>query len=680
MHPYPAKPRYALPRRRALLALLVATLGSPALAQPTTPPLDPADAARRERARARIERANAQSNPGAVAEPEINPLGELPEIDPDMVRKFDELSNTLSAPEMAGRFPNTPGIELAAQLIETEFTALGLTPLFPSTTTADDGSGIQTEISTPRDSFRQPLDRGEEVAISKGSLGVATTDNGPGFSPARGSTHAVVSYSGSGSFTGPLVFCGYAITAGPGDYLNFPVNANLEGKVAVILTHEPMNERGESLWSNTGWSLNASVPAKISAVTRRGAKAVLVVRPPVLNDNSLQPDENPIETLRYDDVPILMLSTPMASSLLKRADPEHRSLDQLIALANAAPTLLELDAARATVTTEITRTPKQTHNLGAVLPGVGPLANQYVVVGAHYDHVGTGSIGSQTPGLIHPGADDNASGTANMLLVAAELTHAYAELGEGDSARSIVFLAFTAEESGLEGSRLFVNKPPIHIENVTLMLNLDMVGRMRDGLLELGGLNSAPELEPFVDPHLEASGLRVRRGSSIGDNRSDHASFDAKKVPNLFFFTGLHDEYHTPDDTPDLLNDEGAVRIADLVANIALDAATTDSEFTHARARRAIGAPVMPRVRVGIVPGPHPDGGLSVRQVSPDTSASAAGLRPYDRITKWNGKPLNTLDEFSVLLTEQRPGDVVTLTIIRDDEEIQVEMTLNAPG
>ncbi|MFT5422532.1 MAG: hypothetical protein ACI89L_000297 [Phycisphaerales bacterium] len=661
--------------------LLLALLPLAALAQPAPPPSNPpsaADAARRERAQARIDRANAQANPDAVAEPEINPLGKLPEIDPARVQKFDELTNALAAPEMAGRFPNTPGIELAATLIETEFTALGLTPLFPSTTALEDG----TEVLTPRDTFRQPLDRGEEVTVSTGKLAVATTDNGPGFAPARGSTHAVVSYSGTGTFTGPLVFCGYAVTAGPGDYLNFPVNTDLAGKVAVILTHEPMNDQGESLWSNAGWSLSSSVPAKISAVTRRGAKAVLVVRPPVLEDNSLEPDEKPIETLRYDDIPILMLSAPMARSLLTRADPEGRTLDQLIALANAAPTLLDLDALTVTVTTQITRTPKRTHNIGALLPGVGPLANEYVVVGAHYDHVGNGDIGSSTPGLIHPGADDNASGTANMLIVAQTLAEAYAELGEGDSTRSIVFLAFTAEESGLEGSRLFVTKPPFPIDSVTLMLNLDMVGRMRDGLLELGGLHSAPELEEFVNPHLADSGLRVRRGSSIGDNRSDHASFDAKKVPNLFFFTGLHDEYHTPDDTPDLLNDEGAVRIADLVASIALDAATTETTLTHARARarRAIGAPVMPRVRVGIVPGPHPDGGLSVRQVSPDTSASAAGLLPYDRIIKWNGKPLNTLDEFGVLLTEHGPGDVVTLTIIRDDEEIEVEMTLNTPG
>ena len=660
----------------AALLCAVATVlcSSPAHArahlQPDPPAQDSPEDVRRRRALERLERLK----PEQVAEASINELGDLPAIDPNDVAFFDDFTTRLADESLAGRFPGTRGIDAAADMIQAEFEALALDPLFSTTDLAADG----TEVITPFATYRQPLERGMEVEIRTGRLTINAapdTTEGPSVAPTRGATHTVSPLSGNGEITGPVVFCGYAVTAGPGDYMNFPVDANYEGKVVLILEGEPMTPDGRSTWAPTGWSINASITAKISAVTRRGAAAVLVARPPALPEG--QPEQRLPESGRFEDVPILNLSRPFADALLARIDPEQRTLAELASLADAAPTVLEFDAGTVTVSTSVERTPKTTDNLGAILRGSGPLAGEYVVIGAHYDHVGKGAFGSNSPGEIHPGADDNASGTAAMLLAARELVEQYANLPEDQPARSIIFLAFTAEETGLEGSRHYVTRPPLPLDDHTLMLNLDMVGRMRDGLLELGGLNSADTLEDFINPRLDESGLRIRRGSSIGDNRSDHASFDAAQVPNLFFFTGLHDEYHTPADTPDLLNDEGAVRIADLVAAIALDAATSEDRFTHTRARRAIGAPITPKIRVGIIPAPDPEGGLSVRQVSPNTSASRAGLEPYDRITHWNGEPLD-LDRFSKLLVESSPGQTVTLTVIRDDEEIEVEMTLSA--
>ncbi|MFG0306062.1 MAG: M28 family peptidase [Phycisphaerales bacterium JB040] len=665
-------PRIPFAHLLALLLAAVCSRPAPARAhlQPDPPQESPEDT-RRQRALERLQRLK----PDQIAEESINELGELPAIDPDDVAFFDDLTTRLADDSLAGRFPGTPGIDAAADMIQAEFEALGLTPLFSSTTKAADG----TEVITPFDSYRQPLDRGMEVEIRTGRLTINAPEpdapSGPSIAPTRGATHQVSPLSGSGEVTGPIVFCGYAVTAGPGDYMNFPVDANYEGKIVLILEGEPMTPDGRSRWAQDGWSLNTMITAKISAVTRRGAEAVLVARPPALPDG--QPEQRLPEGGRFENVPILNLSRPFADALLARADPQRRTLAQLAALADDGPTVLDLDACTVTVAATVDRTPKTTDNLGAMLPGRGPLRSEYVLVGAHYDHVGTGAIGSSDPGQIHPGADDNASGTAAMLLVARDLTEAYAALPDDQPARSVLFLAFTAEETGLEGSRHYVTRPPLPLDDHALMLNLDMVGRMRDGLLELGGLNSADSLEDFVNPRLDESGLRIRRGSSIGDNRSDHASFDARQVPNLFFFTGLHDEYHTPQDTPDLLNDEGAVRIADLVAAIALDAAKAEQRLAHARARRAIGAPIAPKVRVGIIPAPDPEGGLSVRQVSPNTSASRAGLQTYDRITHWNGEPLD-LDRFSRLLVESSPGQTVTLTVVRDDEEIEIEMTLSA--
>jgi hypothetical protein len=278
-------------------------------------------------------------------------------------------------------------------------------------------------------------------------------------------------------------------------------------------------------------------------------------------------------------------------------------------------------------------------------------------------------------GLLHPGADDNASGTTGMLIAAQTIAERTRTLPPDQSRRSHLFLAFTAEEMGLLGSIHYSREPIAPADKHALMLNLDMIGTLEDEPLEIGNLRSSPDLPDLVDAHFERSALIIARETSVGNARSDHASFDAVGVPNLFFFTGLHPRYHRPQDTADLVDEEGAVRIALLTADIALDAAVRTKPLVHRRANEPPPAPE-PTVRVGILPAASTKGGILIRRVFPDTSASEAGLRPDDRILTWNGKELASLDALRPRLAEHGPGDTVTLTVERADQVINITMTL----
>jgi len=209
-----------------------------------------------------------------------------------------------------------------------------------------------------------------------------------------------------------------------------------------------------------------------------------------------------------------------------------------------------------------------------------------------------------------------------------------------------------------------------------------MIGRLGVDPLEIGGLHSSTQLSSLVTGYLDDSGLIYDTKTSVGEGRSDHASFDKEKVPNIFFFTGLHDEYHTPQDTVDLIDTTGAVRVATVVGEIAMGAATTREPFIHRRDPNSSGADdeaeerTQPTIRVGIIPADTPDGGFLVQRVFDNTSASEAGLLSGDRVTHWNGRGISSVDEWSPVLLTHNPGDVVTLTVVRDGVASEIEMTL----
>lgn len=613
------------------------------------------DAARQERIRERLERLGKLRD----ADREV-PDDELPPLDPEAVRAYEERVRFLADNRLAGRLPGTPEIEEAAVYIEQDYMRLGLAPAF-----GEDG-------------YRQPMSRGTRPDLRGAALAL------DGAEAQLDTDFTVLGYSAQGGFEGPAVFVGYSIVSGPDEYLNYEPDQSLEGHVAIVLRFEPMDEQGQSKWTERGWTFAAALQGKISAAVRRGAEAVLLVTPPGADDERV----GRLETLDSTspppvfDVPVLMVTPEWADALVRAGDTEGRGLDQLISLANQQGVVIELPGARVELDADLVQEEILTDNVGGILRGRGPLADEYLVIGAHYDHIGLGRWGSRSPeraGDVHPGADDNASGTGAMLMVAAELAEQYERLPASANARSVLFLAFTAEESGLNGSRFYVDNPIVDLDAHAAMLNLDMIGRLREGRLAIGSQESSDAWGEVLAPHIEASGLNVVNDTGVGRGRSDHANFDRRQIPNLFFFTGLHDDYHTAADTLDLINYEGGLRVANIAADIAFDLATRPEALAYAGEQPEPAAPRQPRVRVGVLPG-DADDGVRIQRVFPGTAADRAGLVAGDVIKVWNGADVSGVESWRPMLLEHEPGDVINATVLREGEEVEVEITLGNAG
>ncbi len=622
---------------------------------------------------------------GGAARPEeaVRALGESPVaalfdvLGPD-AKAFNAHVITLSNPFFEGRAPGSRGNVLAAEYIESYFKLFELRPAFDTEVTAADG----TPVITRGASFRQQFSMGSELTVDRQSLSVGGRDL------KEGTDFTVLGYSGDGKVSAPIVFVGYSLKRGMDGYVSYPDGTDLTGRIALVLRFEPMTEAGKSRWASDGWSPSAALEAKISAAAARGAAAVILVNPPGADD----PRATTLATTRDTNgdgqkkVPVLMMSTDRAEELVRAADPQGRSLMDLRVMADAAGAVIDLPGATVAIETRLTRTPILTENVGAVLPGRGSLRDQYLIIGAHFDHVGFGPAGAQPTnyGKLHPGADDNASGTSGLLVLADKLARAYLELPEGASARSIMFVAFSGEESGLIGSRHFVRNPPIKPEQMYLMVNMDMIGRLRNDQLEVGGVGTAAGLREWLAPYFDRSGLAIKATSS-GFGPSDHASFAAAKVPVLFFFTLLHREYHTPADVGSTINQMGAAKVIGLAFDIVSGLATRTEPLSV-----AAGGPAAPPdqpvgqvrsgVRFGIAPGDYSgsEPGVLIGDVYEGTSAAEAGLKVNDLMTTWTGTKMESVEAWMPLLAALAPGDVVEVGFLRDGKPMTAKVTLKA--
>ncbi len=594
----------------------------------------------------------------------------------DQFRKHD---TALSQPFFEGRAPGLRGNVLAAEYVEFEMKRAGLQPALK------DASGAAT--------FRQPFSAGTKLKLNKQ---VATwTSNGQTTTLTPGKDFNALAYTSTAAITAPVVFVGYAIPQGEDGYKSFDEGENLQGKIAMILRFEPINDEGKSKWNGgrEGWSMRAGLEQKIRAAVLRQAAGIILVNPPGATDERTKKleDVNSIRAMSKGEVPVSMMSIDAADALVRAGDPQGRSLTDLRKLADAGRAVVDLPNASVTLDNELVREPIMTDNVIGLLPGRGELASEYVIIGAHYDHVGYGAFGSRDPrgaGKLHPGADDNASGTSAMLVLANTMARKYAETPADQPMRSMLFMGFSAEESGLNGSRFYTRNPIADKSKHALMINMDMVGRLNEGRLEIGGVGTAEGFEEWLKPYFDSSGMTIAAKKG-GSGPSDHASFNAWGIPVLFLFTGLHEQYHMPTDTSDLINVEGAAKIIDMTERIALDAAARTEPFKRADASGESNAaegdqpapgPVASRVRFGIAPGDYSGDkpGVLVGDVTEGTSAAEAGIKAGDLITKWNGKEIKSVEAWMPLLGEAKPGDVVEIVYVRDGKEMTTKATLKA--
>ena len=583
---------------------------------------------------------------------------------------------TLSNPFFEGRAPGSEGMDRAADYVEFWFQREGLEPAFGD------------------DSFRQNFSiPGGRPQITRSAMKI----DGVGLEVGRDFT--VLSNSGSGTIAAPLAFVGYAIDEGPDGYTSFTEESDdLSGRVALMFRYEPLDEEGRSRFTSRRFSQHSAMAEKMAAVEKRGASGVVLVNPPgaLFAQDGLEdgPSGRFGEPL---DIPVVQVTPTVAARILASIDPGGRTLEEWRSVADeGGHGMVSIGDGGSDVVLEtgIDNGMRQTANIGGILPGRGELADEWIVIGAHYDHVGFGGFGAMpgNRGRLHPGADDNASGTAALIELVPILRAMYDDDGDRPL-RSVLLIAFTAEESGLIGSRYYVEHPTLPAGGVNLMLNLDMIGRLRSDTLAVGGFDSADGLFDLVRPELEKSGLRVvADGNPRG--ASDHASFYGAGIPVLFFFTGTHDVYHQPGDLGWTVNPRGAAKVIDLVGAVAWKAVSEPDRLVFGTGdRRAEGGeqtkPDPGRssndrgyaaVRLGIRPGMSGGSGfgVAVESVSDGTSASEGGIQAGDVIVAWGGEDLLDVMDMVTRLREHQPGDVVPMVILRDGKEIELNIVMKA--
>ena len=313
----------------------------------------------------------------------------------------------------------------------------------------------------------------------------------------------------------------------------------------------------------------------------------------------------------------------------------------------------------------------------AALEAEGPLAAETIVIGAHYDHLGFGRRGSSKdqPQAVYNGADDNASGVAALIEVAGTLARRQEKLR-----RRVVFIAFTAEERGLRGSAYYVNHALVPLENTLAMLNLDMVGRLRNETLTITGTGTAEQFDQLLDRVNEQHGLKLAKRSS-GFGGSDHLSFYSKKLPAMHFITGTHGDLHRPSDDFEKLNVPGMRRLVGLVTDVAVELANADDRPRYVATQRPAGTGRGGRrPSLGTVPDFAAEGpGYAISDVVRDGPAERAGLKGGDAIVQFGESKIGNLEHVDSALRKHKAGDRVKVVVRRGGREMTFEVTLDPP-
>jgi hypothetical protein len=445
----------------------------------------------------------------------------------------------LAGAQWQGRRAGSPGADAAADWIAAELERAGLAP----------GHGS---------SFFQPFTFVDGVEL--GPRNRLRLGRGSPLRPGR--DFRPLALSAPGRVAGEILFVGYGLVAperGRDDYAGL----DPRGRVVLLLRYHP-----DGLAWDSPWAPHADLAHKARLARERGAAAVLFVTGP---RTRVRGDE--MRPLRQDaalhdlGLPVLALTRKAAERAFAGAP---RSLAELQAGADAGQAVARVLPVRAELEADVRPNVRQTRNVLGRLEAPG--GSGWIVVGAHHDHLGTSGAGSLDPapdGKVHHGADDNASGTAALLELARRLAPRAAALR-----RSLLFASFGAEEVGLFGSRHFVGSPPVPLARVAAMVNLDMIGRLRDEL-QVHGVGTSPAWRPLLE-RSNVDGLKLRMHES-GWAPSDHAPFHAAGLPVLFFFTGVHGDYHRPSDTAGRVDARGVDRIVGLVERLLLDAAGSDA-------------------------------------------------------------------------------------------------------
>jgi Tol biopolymer transport system component len=486
-------------------------------------------------------------------------------------------------------------------------------------------------------------------------------------------------FSSSGDFSGSLVFAGYGLRAEPLDYDDY-AGVDVRGKVVLAMRYEPGEADEGSPFDGrrpTRWS---DLRYKAHVAREAGAAALVFVDPPNDQEDRLPvlKQEGPISRA---GLPVLQVSRDVAREWLAAGGHE---LERLRAEIDESyrPRSVEIPSLEVAGRVDVVTTEATVSNVLGVLPGAGDLGREVVVVGAHYDHLGIREHGSLPAGAeaIHNGADDNASGVAAMVCGVGGLA-ARLETGSG-ARRTLVVGAFGAEEIGLGGSAWYVQHPPFPIEDTVAMVNLDMVGRLRDARLSVIGTDSALEWDDLLPGVAVGHDLEFTTGGD-GYGPSDQTSFYEKGIPVVHLFTGAHAEYHNPNDDVGTLNVDGGGQVAAFLEDLLAHLLAREERLTY---RESATGPMMTGDSrgYGSYLGTIPDytkmgaaeGGVLLLDVRKGGPAEAAGLRGGDLIARMAGVDVENLYDMVYVLRDHRPGETIEIEFVRGEERSSVRATL----
>lgn len=577
------------------------------------------------------------------------------QISPADAQRYLSDVKTLTQPKMEGRGEGTKGLVRAEHVLVEQYKSLGLEPagkkgyLQPFTVTT--GAKLKGKN-------RLSVQNGEVKTSLKLNL-----------------DYMPFSFSGSGTVTAPLVFAGYGATATEFAYDDY-AGVDVKDKIVVVLRYEPGGFIAKN--GNQAASVHSQIITKAINARNHGAKGMILV------NGKLGDGEEDVLT-RFgsisgpENVGILFaqVKNAAAEDWFRAAQKTLKDAQyQIDSTTKPAPFAFP-DSLHATLAVGIENTRATVNNVLAYLPGK---TDEYVILGAHYDHLGRGTFDSLAPsqiGQIHPGADDNASGTAGVL----ELARLLAPL-KGQLQRGILFASFAGEELGLLGSAAWVQDPTKPLDKAVAMLNMDMIGRIKDNKVYVGGVGTGSTLHKVLDQAHGDSPLKFEL-SQGGYSSSDHTSFVTKRIPVLFFFSGLHSDYHKPSDTWEKINPDSAAVLLNIVARATVELASDSDKPAFVAVVENNPLAGSPGGGAGYGPyfGSIPDfgqteNGVKFSDVKPGSPAAKAGLKAGDVLIQFGDKPIKNLYDFTDALRRSKVGDVVPVTVLRDGKELKAEVKL----
>ncbi|MGK9369454.1 M20/M25/M40 family metallo-hydrolase [Melioribacter sp. Ez-97] len=557
----------------------------------------------------------------------------------------------LASDDMKGRFSGSPEERIAADYIRNQFESYGLEPLF-------DGNYFQDFPFVER--LELTSNNSAELNINEHKVSLKINED-----------FTTVSFSGRSKLKAPLVFAGYGISSANLEYDDYK-SIDVKDKIVIILRDHPEHDSAHSEFDRY-----ASLRSKASIARDKGAAGIIFVNGYFPSD-----DDNLVE-LRYDgapainDFPVIQVKRNIIENLFRANNLDLKAIQKKIDSTKQGNPV-ELKNCTAEIQTEVKEIISSARNVGGLLKSKSG-SDEYIVVGAHFDHLGIDQLKSSSmyrgsDRQIHNGADDNASGTSAMLELAEALAANQPELK-----RNIIFLAFSGEELGILGSTYFTNNSPVPLDKIIAMVNMDMVGRLNEeNSLTVIGAGTSSAWKPLLNEKNKYD-LKLTFDDA-GTGGSDHQAFSNKNIPVLFFFTGTHSDYHKPSDDADKINYEGEKKIVSYIFDVinGIDKLEEKPDYVKVEAptNRRIGKS---RVYVGTVPEFGYNGeGYKLSGVTDGSPAAKAGLMSGDIIIRFGAQKISNIYDFMRAMAEYKPGDQVEVAVLRDGKEMKFIVDLVA--